>query len=1127
MLKKTKLYSLLLIIVASTVVGLIIPSQTAFADQFDATGFDDKRVLDDANIVSYSYVVSWCLQQTSKYGGTDAARNGDNNPTQTDIAGGEWFSSMPSDGEEEDWYKKSVGYAAENNGGDGIISCNDDNVTLGSYITTLGGWSSHIDAACDLSFRLVGEGDEERTPDEIADCKDISSDDKDKEYRAQNIDERGGDENTAAQNIIKAMPRGQLETGGYSYNPIQMYLLYKTALLKSEACGASLQGLVSENTSADSSNYKRINLINMAGEPNEVYINIPDEGKEVTVAYGVTAKCGDLIGLMDDNQSAYVTWLGDSSPQASYHVGLGGSNTIGGGEDSSTCRVDGIGWIVCPVVNLMAGMVDDSYYLLDNSLLRTQAISLETDEPLYQAWELMRNFANVAFVLVFMFIIFSQITSVGISNYGIKQLLPKLIIAAILVNLSYIICAAAVDVSNLLGSELKEFFDNLAGNINAGNSSGPFGWDTADDGSGKAGIVGWGAIAGSILLVGGLSGGALAILALLIPFLFAALGAVIATVITLIIRQALIIILIFIAPLAFVALLLPNTEGYFKSWRKLFQSLLLLYPVIALVFGGSALASVIIMAAAEAANDGAPIGEGLGGVTQTLLQLSGAIVSVLPLFLVPMVIKVAGGALNRFAGIVNNPNKGPIDWARNRSMKGVERMKKDQASNAFERGPRRGFRGKTADFVSGRSKYFKDSRMKSDDANRESELAYQEAGFNATEAVEAGTKEGASAADVRRGARAQSTLDRMDNQAVEDAVTLIKRGQSPETLLKHTANELKKANDSGDSVRAMASAKILSQNGAAGNKMLDNTIQEIIDNGGLHEDVDSDLRTSLIGSKTINNAREQWALGVKDENGNTLYNDIESAYSRKTVDGLTAQELASQKDYVLDKYQDPKHNAISPEAAQNVLNQAAAGDFSLTAANRARFELIASSKSASGTAASSPSPSGGTTPTGSAPASTTNTPPSGGASSPASTPSTAPAPQASPSQPADNGMPTQTESPTFTPSQSGTPSASTPSTISGNRQRDWSGYDSGSGATAEAVEKVARELKDVANKLGENTPTSVSAPPSTPATPQPSAPPTISGSRQRDWSGYNQQNASDSGQTQTESPTYTPNNKGK
>src|SRR5690606_16246429 len=233
--------------------------------------------------------------------------------------------------------------------------------------------------------------------------------------------------------------------------------------------------------------------------------------------------------------------------------------------------------------------------------------------------------------LIFMFIIFSQITSFGISNYGIKQLLPKLIIAAILVNLSYMICALAVDASNIFGSELKGFFDSLADDIDTGSSSGKFEW--ASDGKGKAGVIGWGAIAGSILIAASLGGGVLAVLALLVPFLFAALGAVIATVITLIIRQALIILLIFVAPLAFVALLLPNTEGYFKSWRKLFQSLLLLYPVIAIVFGGSALASRIIMSAAEASTGDTALGEGLGGMTQTLLQLSGAAVSVIPLFL--------------------------------------------------------------------------------------------------------------------------------------------------------------------------------------------------------------------------------------------------------------------------------------------------------------------------------------------------------------------------------------------------------------------------------------------------------------------------------------------------------------
>lgn len=324
-----------------------------------------------------------------------------------------------------------------------------------------------------------------------------------------------------------------------------------------------------------------------------------------------------------------------------------------------TCRVDGIGWMICPIVNFMAGLVDSSYWILDRVLLRTAPITIgDPEDPLYKSWKMMRDFANVIFVIGFLFIVFSQVSSVGVSNYGIKRLLPKLIISAILVNISYFICALAVDVSNILGSSLKDLLDGLAESTTMDGNA-------MSDGGGFSGFMGWSAIA-SIVIVSVVTGpGWMAVLGLLGVLLFSVLGVIAATVVTLILRQVLIILLVVISPLAFVALLLPNTEEYFKKWRSLFQILLLLYPIIAIVFGASALASRIIMASAEAAPADGVVDQTLGGVTQTLLQLAGAAASILPLAIVPTLMKLGGGVLNRFAGIVNDPTKGLIDSRRN------------------------------------------------------------------------------------------------------------------------------------------------------------------------------------------------------------------------------------------------------------------------------------------------------------------------------------------------------------------------------------------------------------------------------------------------------------------------------
>src|SRR5690606_39097781 len=114
-------------------------------------------------------------------------------------------------------------------------------------------------------------------------------------------------------------------------------------------------------------------------------------------------------------------------------------------------------------------------------------------------------------------------------------------------------------------------------------------------------------------------------------------------------RQAIITILVVIAPLAFVAYLLPNTEKWFDKWRGLFMTMLILFPAFSVVFGGSQLAAMIIIQNADSLN----------------LIILGMLVQVAPLFITPMLVKMGGSLLAKIAGIVNNPNKGLIDRTRN------------------------------------------------------------------------------------------------------------------------------------------------------------------------------------------------------------------------------------------------------------------------------------------------------------------------------------------------------------------------------------------------------------------------------------------------------------------------------
>ena len=302
----------------------------------------------------------------------------------------------------------------------------------------------------------------------------------------------------------------------------------------------------------------------------------PGSGPEyATVAFN----CSEIVTNMNKYAEAYAKWaLANKDSAVKTEVGL--TDDIEGdgtANEGTSCRVEGIGWILCPAANAMAGITDALFDGVE-AFMKVEPLKLSPDNnPLYTAWSVMRSIANVAFVIVFLIIIFSQLTSAGVSNYGVKKLLPRLIVGAILVNISFFICAIAVDVSNILGVGVQQVFDGISrATVNdPGSSEETWGSMTLALLSGSAAVVGVGAGIAAFTSVT-----ISAALAALLPLLVGALFALVVAFLVLLARQALIIMLIVLAPLAFVAYLLPNTESLYKKWQKLFVTLLLLFPML-------------------------------------------------------------------------------------------------------------------------------------------------------------------------------------------------------------------------------------------------------------------------------------------------------------------------------------------------------------------------------------------------------------------------------------------------------------------------------------------------------------------------------------------------------------------
>ena len=402
-----------------------------------------------------------------------------------------------------------------------------------------------------------------------------------------------------------------------------------------------------------------LGIFNRFGLPESYYDAGSEKDHYETTDFGFSgAKIGSAT--MTVGSIAQVAGIAGQGPlKGGGYDGSSETGELGNTDESSettSCAIDNIGWIVCPVLNFMSRIVDVAYGQVASWLSVTPlstTTSAGSDNTMYSAWGVMRNIANIAFVIAFMVIIYSQLTSVGISNYGIKKLLPKIMVAVILVNVSYWVCAIAIDVSNIAGASLYKLFDGDV--FSQGIDTSQFEGDISSTGNGWTGIV-------SALLASAALYLALPALIVALP---AALFAIVTVFLVLALRQVLIILLVVISPLAFVALLLPNTEDWFKKWRTLLQTLLLLYPIIAVIFGASAMASTIVMNSAQDVN-----GDG-----KVAIQLMGALITVLPLAITPIIMKFGGGVLGRFGGMINNPNKGPFDAMRKRTDKFAGRMR--------------------------------------------------------------------------------------------------------------------------------------------------------------------------------------------------------------------------------------------------------------------------------------------------------------------------------------------------------------------------------------------------------------------------------------------------------------------
>ncbi|MDO4889149.1 MAG: hypothetical protein Q4A25_00430 [Candidatus Saccharibacteria bacterium] len=305
-------------------------------------------------------------------------------------------------------------------------------------------------------------------------------------------------------------------------------------------------------------------------------------------------------------------------------------------EEPETCydQVKGIGWLVCPTSGVLAKAVDSIYKVISD-LLVVQPMTTDSDSPVFIVWQYVRDLTNIVFIILILVVIYSHLTGVGFDNYNIKKILPKLIITAILINLSYLICSALIDTSNIAGASLRGFFENIESQINASGDA-MITWEAF-----AAMLGGGGAVAG---LAVSAAGGIGAILPMFILSLLSAFISILVGLATIAMRQAVVALLVMVAPLAFVCYMLPNTNKWFTKWKDILTTMLIFFPMFSALFGASHLAGWAIIAKAQ--QDGS-----------LFMTILGMAVQVVPFFLAIPMMKMSGSVLGKVSGALDNLGK--------------------------------------------------------------------------------------------------------------------------------------------------------------------------------------------------------------------------------------------------------------------------------------------------------------------------------------------------------------------------------------------------------------------------------------------------------------------------------------
>lgn len=220
-----------------------------------------------------------------------------------------------------------------------------------------------------------------------------------------------------------------------------------------------------------------------------------------------------------------------------------------------------VGWILIPIISLVSKL---AILFLDLLVGLAQYNNFIGSSAVSYGWIVVRDLCNMFFVLILLIIAFASI--LRIENYNLKTWLPKLVIMAILINFSKMICGVLIDFAQVIMLTFINAIKDIAG----GNMTEMLGINkivvnsktvSNDD------IVNPSSIVGSLFLA--------------LIMVIIAMVVILVILITLVIRMVMLWIYIVLSPLAYLLASFPQGASYSQRWWSDFSKNLIVGPILA------------------------------------------------------------------------------------------------------------------------------------------------------------------------------------------------------------------------------------------------------------------------------------------------------------------------------------------------------------------------------------------------------------------------------------------------------------------------------------------------------------------------------------------------------------------